>query len=54
MELILCARRRQFKFLCRKLLKHSLKQMFSKEPEDLRFSYLTTGGVSPIMFVISE
>ena len=49
MELILlCVRRRQFKFLCRKLLKHSLKEMLSKEPQDLRFSSQTTG-VSPIM-----
>ena len=52
MELILIwARTRRFKFLCRKLLKHSLKEMLSKEPEDLRFSSLTTGGVSPIMLL---
>ena len=57
MELILiCARRRQFEYLCRKLLKHLLKEMLSKEPEDLRFLSLTTGGVSPIMLLclISE
>ena len=55
MELILiCARRRRFKFLCRKLLKHSLKEMLSKEPEDLRFLSLTTGVVSPKMLLLCQ
>ena len=47
----MCARRRQFKLLCRKLLKHSLKEMLSKEHEDLRFSSLTPGGVSQIILL---
>ena len=47
----MCARRRRSKFLCRKLLKHLLKEMLSKKPEDLKISSLTTRGVSPIMLL---
>ena len=56
MELILiCAKIRRFRFLCRKLLKHSLKEMLSKEPENLRFLSLTTEAVSPInAFIVSD
>ena len=50
MELMLmCAKRRRFKFLFRKLLKYSLKKILSDKLKDFEFSPLSKEGIFPLL-----